>query len=85
VHFLTYHELDKFLVTMKLKYYFLPLYSPVAMRAVALILLLGFTWLLANSMLGGDGNSLIKTLFSGKAILYDVGFSMANAVILESI
>ncbi|KAG1961596.1 protein FAM3A [Pimephales promelas] len=37
----------------------------VAMRAVALILLLGFTWLLANSMLGGDGNSLIKTLFSG--------------------
>ncbi|XP_065141842.1 protein FAM3A isoform X1 [Paramisgurnus dabryanus] len=38
----------------------------VALRAVALVLLLGFTWLLANSMLGGDSNSLIRGLFSGK-------------------
>ncbi|TRY54331.1 hypothetical protein DNTS_021307 [Danionella cerebrum] len=36
----------------------------VALRAVALVLLLGFTWLLANSMLGGDGNSLIRMLFN---------------------
>ncbi|XP_051516977.1 protein FAM3A-like [Myxocyprinus asiaticus] len=37
----------------------------VALRAVALVLLLGFTWLLANSMLGEDGNSVIQLLFSG--------------------
>ncbi|XP_067228218.1 protein FAM3A isoform X2 [Chanodichthys erythropterus] len=39
--------------------------NKVTLRAVALVLLLGFTWLLANSMLGGDGNSLIRMLFSG--------------------
>ncbi|KAI7794153.1 protein FAM3A precursor, partial [Triplophysa rosa] len=38
----------------------------VALRAVGLVLLLGFTWLLANSMLGGDGNSLIRGLINGR-------------------
>ncbi|XP_056304715.1 protein FAM3A [Danio aesculapii] len=37
----------------------------VTLRAIALVLILGFTWLLANSMLGGDGNSLIRSLFIG--------------------
>ncbi|XP_051518049.1 protein FAM3A-like [Myxocyprinus asiaticus] len=37
----------------------------VALRAVVLVLLLGFTWLLANSMLGGDGNSVIRMIFNG--------------------
>lgn len=85
MHFRAYHGLDKFLLTLPFKCNFLPLYSPVTLRAVALVLLLGFTWLLANSMLGGDGNSLIRMLFSGKDVIYDIGFSMARAVILESI
>ncbi|KAA0707111.1 Protein FAM3A [Triplophysa tibetana] len=38
----------------------------VALRAVGLVLLLGFTWLLANSMLGGDSNSLIGGLINGR-------------------
>uniref|UniRef100_A0A8C1JZR6 Family with sequence similarity 3 member A n=1 Tax=Cyprinus carpio TaxID=7962 RepID=A0A8C1JZR6_CYPCA len=38
----------------------------VALRAIVLALLLGFTWLLANSMLGRDGNSFMRMLFSGE-------------------
>ncbi|XP_056589189.1 protein FAM3A [Triplophysa dalaica] len=38
----------------------------VALRAVGLVLLLGCTWLLANSMLGGDSNSLIGGLINGR-------------------
>ncbi len=68
VHFHASHVLVKFPLTMAFTRYFLPLYSLVALRAVALVLLLGFTWLLANSMLGGDGNSLIRMLFSGKDV-----------------
>lgn len=69
-----YHGLDKFLLSMAFTCYFFPLYSPVTLRAVALVVLLGFTWLLANSVLGGDGNSLIRMLFSGKDVIHDIGF-----------
>ncbi|XP_038866412.1 protein FAM3A isoform X2 [Salvelinus namaycush] len=35
------------------------------MRAVAVLLLLGLTWVLASSILGGDSSSLVKHFFSG--------------------
>lgn len=68
VHFNASHVLVKFLLTMAFKCNFFPLYSPVALRAIVLALLLGFTWLLANSMLGRDGNSFMRMLFSGKNV-----------------
>ncbi len=68
MHFYASHVLVKFSLTIAFKYDFVPLYSLVALRAVAFVLLLGFTWLLANSMLGGDGNSLTRMLFSGKDV-----------------
>lgn len=52
----------------------------VTLRAIALVLLLGFTWLLANSMLGGDGNSLIRSLFIGKDVMY-IGWPLYSATI----
>ncbi|XP_023861647.1 protein FAM3A isoform X2 [Salvelinus sp. IW2-2015] len=35
------------------------------MRVVAVLLLLGLTWVLASSILGGDSRSLVKHFFSG--------------------
>ncbi|XP_051961305.1 protein FAM3A-like [Xyrauchen texanus] len=40
-------------------------YFLVALRAVVLVLILGFIWLLVNSILEGDDNSAIQLLFSG--------------------
>ncbi|KAK6308452.1 hypothetical protein J4Q44_G00217230 [Coregonus suidteri] len=34
------------------------------LRAVAVLLLVGFIWVLASSILGGDSNSVVKHLFS---------------------
>ncbi|KAG9269100.1 protein FAM3A isoform X2 [Astyanax mexicanus] len=35
------------------------------LRAVAAVLVVGLTWLLASSLLGGDGSSVMKSFFSG--------------------
>ncbi|XP_036447627.1 protein FAM3A [Colossoma macropomum] len=35
------------------------------LRAVVVVLLVGLTWLLASSILGGDGNSVVKMFFTG--------------------
>ncbi|KAI4874367.1 hypothetical protein NFI96_017463 [Prochilodus magdalenae] len=35
------------------------------LRVVVVVLLVGLTWLLASSILGGDGNSVVKIFFTG--------------------
>lgn len=36
------------------------------LRATAVLLLLGLTWLLANTLLGGESGSSVRHFFSGK-------------------
>ncbi|XP_022532901.1 protein FAM3A isoform X1 [Astyanax mexicanus] len=38
------------------------------LRAVAAVLVVGLTWLLASSLLGGDGSSVMKSFFSGETL-----------------
>lgn len=41
---------------------------PGPLRAVAVLLLVGLTWVLASSILGGDSNLVVKHFFSGKTM-----------------